>query len=450
MNMSWYKKVLSQMTPGDDPSVGEYEIRTMFVGILRKKVEILQRKALKLNIPPMEITVSPPYIKEVTIDTVTGYKVPLEFVKVKLVGSPPQLADWEFVARLDHEEAGNIINSAPGWEGKIPQSYRQTGPSCDQCRINRYRINTYIVRNVKTNEFKQVGGECMKDFLGHPNPQQYATYLNNLISLFEESQEYSEDENYSSSGKDIFPVKSILEIASSIIKTIGYSSSKNNFSTKQMTTMMLISTSDQYTQKMLQELVEKGAKVTNEDTQKADEVIAWAKSLPEDLDDIYLQNLKVLLSSDYAKIEHIGFIVSAFIAKDRYEGVIRKQKGFEDERAQSNFVGQPGQKILVGVEFLNKMPIETNFGTTMLYLFKDDKNNKYSMFSTSGGLIDLNPKEKIILLATIKSHYTDKNGVKSTTLTRGKIIQNNNKDIQKATKAADIVLFSPNLNEAKN
>jgi hypothetical protein len=211
--------------------------------------------------------------------------------------------------------------------------------------------------------------------------------------------------------------------------------------------MMLVPASDQYTQKMIAELVEKGAKVTNKDSQKAEEVINWAKSLPDDLDDIYLQNLKVLLSSDYAKIEHIGFIVSAFIAKDRHEGVVRKQKGFEDERAQSNFVGQPGQKILVGVEFIAKMPIETNFGTTMLYLFKDDKNNKYSMFSVSGGLSNIEPKEKIILLATIKSHYTDKNGIKSTTITRGKIIAFNNKDIQKATKGADLVMLPTNLNE---
>lgn len=429
----------------------DFEIRTNFLPLIQKKVEVLQRKAEKLGVTPIQILVSAPYIKMIVTETKFNGEVkksPFEFVKVTLTGEPPKLAGWEFVARVDYMENGVVaaVSPAPSFEGTIPAIYWKNGPECDQCHSHRYRKNTYIVRNIEAGEFKQVGGECLKDFLGHPNPRQYAGYLDNLIALFNEAEEMSGDEDERSGRRkvELFPVREILLRAHSLIRVLGYKSSSENLSTKALTFMFLNPYRNKDQQEFVDELRAKGCEVNDVDKQKTDELIEWGKTIPEDTPDNYLRNIKNLLQFEFAKLEHIGYLASAFLAKKRQDENWEKKE--KKEKKESGFVGSIGQKILVYVTFDTKRSIETMYGRSTMYIFKDGSGNKYTMFSTSESLTEILEGEEIILFATIKEHYINKvSQMKSTTLVRGKPVPYDLKAVEKAKKASDLVLLPPDI-----
>jgi hypothetical protein len=87
---------------------------------------------------------------------------------VMLTAEVPKLNGWTFVARLDHSnDTGTIIRMVPN-AGSLPDAYRTAvNTRCDHCNVNRFRRDTFVVRNDETGEFKQVGSTCLKDFFGH-------------------------------------------------------------------------------------------------------------------------------------------------------------------------------------------------------------------------------------------------------------------------------------------
>lgn len=87
----------------------------------------------------------------------------------------PKVEGWTFVARLDHaNETGTIIRMVPD-AGELPESYRHAlSTRCDHCNVNRFRRDTFVVRNDETGEFKQVGSSCLKDFFEGQDPYKIA------------------------------------------------------------------------------------------------------------------------------------------------------------------------------------------------------------------------------------------------------------------------------------
>ena len=132
---------------------------------LQKKVKQINNKSLKLVGTPITLTkVEENFIQnEIT-------KEWNKVIVVEINGEAPHYNGWEFVATLNHNyETGNIIKSA-GQE--VPIEYRTTPIKCDHCGINRFRKDTYVVKNTETNEYKQVGSSCLKDFFNGRDPEQ--------------------------------------------------------------------------------------------------------------------------------------------------------------------------------------------------------------------------------------------------------------------------------------
>lgn len=113
------------------------------------------------------------------IDESTKEKHIARFITVEVSGTA-KVNDWEFVAELEHTENGNIIRGTGIYE--IPERYYTGKPVCEHCKSNRFRKNTYIVRNSTTGEFKQVGKSCLMDFTNGLSAEAVASY----IAFFEE------------------------------------------------------------------------------------------------------------------------------------------------------------------------------------------------------------------------------------------------------------------------
>ena len=129
----------------------------------KEKIEKLDRKAKKLVGEGITIMVIGKHPEEDPINKKAKRMIFEVFVacpEIKIEG-------WEFIARIDHsQELGNVVRVLPG--KFLPEMYRNTSHLlCQHCGVQRYRRDTFVLRCIETNEYKQVGSTCLKDFLGH-------------------------------------------------------------------------------------------------------------------------------------------------------------------------------------------------------------------------------------------------------------------------------------------
>ena len=120
----------------------------------------------------------------------TGEKNTLErFEWVTVMGDTPRFNGWKFQASYHHDGDGApaLARNLPGVE--IPKRFWVVEDnSCDYCGRSIRRRKTYLVRH-ESGEFKIVGSNCLRDFLGHVNPQGIAEtffYLPQEIEAFRE------------------------------------------------------------------------------------------------------------------------------------------------------------------------------------------------------------------------------------------------------------------------
>lgn len=130
------------------------------LALVQHKIQKLNRRAVKLGLQPLELRVlGEEYQKHPERE---GFL--LKYLFVELVGEAPKVAGWEFVAAIDHLEAGNIVRVLV--DEQLPAHYRTALPTCEHCNRKRSRQSTFALRN-ELGEWKQVGRTCLKDFLGH-------------------------------------------------------------------------------------------------------------------------------------------------------------------------------------------------------------------------------------------------------------------------------------------
>ena len=153
----------------------EYSVLKSKAEFIQHKIEVFNNKALKLGLQPIVFTINKVYQKLIDYAVIDRdgrelRRIPLmvDFADVVYDGEPPRLKDWEFVAVLEHTDEGTVIKRALGGP-EIPDEYRNIDKKCDHCGLSRVRLSTFVVRNTKTGEFKQVGSSCVKDFVGWEN-----------------------------------------------------------------------------------------------------------------------------------------------------------------------------------------------------------------------------------------------------------------------------------------
>lgn len=143
------------------------------------------------------------------------------FVLVEAEGTVV-INDWEFIAEVDHTEKGNIIT---GVGVEVPERYYISKPVCEHCNSNRYRKNTYIVRNKTTGEFKQVGKSCLKDFTHGMSAEAVTQYMS-LFDTLIEGEAPVEFINYQDFADQILDV--FQSIQNNIEVEVTYAASKFN------------------------------------------------------------------------------------------------------------------------------------------------------------------------------------------------------------------------------
>lgn len=155
----------------------QFEIPESIFDKFKNEVEKLQRKAVKLQVTAPEYKVVGSSWKEIPNpidkDEVCMAKfLQIEFDEVNVV-----LNGWKVVCRIQKNDSNLVgvknVNNAfyYPYEENIPQDCYHKSPSlCEHCGRNiPSRKTTYILRNVESNEYKQVGSSCVHDFVSSTN-----------------------------------------------------------------------------------------------------------------------------------------------------------------------------------------------------------------------------------------------------------------------------------------
>ena len=308
----------------------------------------------------------------------------------------PKLAGWEFVARIDHaNEAGNIVRTTDVRD--LPEQYRTSEPVCDHCGHKRRRRDTFVVFNDE-HGFKQVGSSCLKDFLGHGDADKWAKLAEMMASLGElKRMAWNKGEDGSSLvdrrwiGTEMF-----LKICAESILERGWTSKKRASETGHK------STADDVWSRMHDKLPLVSSAAQNLATAARD----WASELEGDLSD-YEHNIKVVALSEAIEPRSIGIaasIVGSYYAKNQPKG------------SASTFQGVKGQKLEIEVTVDEVRELEFSY----LHKMRDGHGNRYTWFATKPVLRSQLGKV-VKIRGTVKDH-NDFKGMKSTVLTRAKMV----------------------------
>lgn len=149
-------------TDPEAPRTREFQVLLAKMAHVQERLAGLNKRATKKGLPALQFVWGKPYAQE-TKDDITGEITKIERIPLTLTGDPPKYNGWTFVATLQHLAGENIVRTVPGQA--LPTVYRNRGPACDHCKLDRRRADTYVVRH-DDGRVLQVGRTCLQDFLG--------------------------------------------------------------------------------------------------------------------------------------------------------------------------------------------------------------------------------------------------------------------------------------------
>ena len=399
----------------EEENDGEYWVLSQDLPVIKDKLEKLNRRATKLGMPP------------VTMD-ILGKKVfkepgpkggiqTVERTQVRLVGAAPKLKGWTFSARIVHGEHGNMVMGVPGEE--VPAKYRTSPPACDHCKSSRNRKDTFVVRS-DSGEYKQVGTNCLRDFLGTDDPAAYVLYFSELKKLTDSMESDGMSGGRSSSQKE---TAEFVAITIAVIRIKGFVSKRIADERGFQTTAA--SVSDYFFGTSKESVAfqkEVDAAVRPDDREKAEKMIAWARSIKdageESVDETYLWNLSVAAEGLTVDQRSAGLMASLPSAYERAMGTLRPREERPD---------RPVPTLKAGDKFEGELTVEkvrswsTDYGVTTLHIMKDASGQTYKWKASKESLEE---GSKVKIKGSVKAVGPDKyeGGAITVELTRCKVL----------------------------
>lgn len=387
-----------------------YLIHESNIERLERKVKAVSNKCKKYGCD-FHYQVVGEEFKEVSVE---GHDQVARFIVVEAEGKAI-VNGWEFVAKVQHTDNGNIIT---GVGIEVPEKYYTSKPVCEHCNSKRTRKYTYIVRNTETGEFKQVGKSCLKDFVGGYDIEWAAQY----ISMFEELI-VGEAPMPGSSYKAYTETEEYLRYAAETIKHFGFhKADTGEYSTLRKALTYYNVDHGNLTGKMAEPYREEMAKVNFDANseyakQTVTEAVRWIKE--QDEQNNYYHNLKVAVANQYIVGNVYGILASLIAAYNKAMEIKAKREKAVEAEINSQYVGGLKQRITATIKSIRCVTSwDTDFGYTYIYKIIGQDGNTYTW--KTGKEIDEEQAIGHTITGTVKAH-TEFRGVKQTELTRCKI-----------------------------
>lgn len=385
-----------------------YEIPDYKFGGLKQKIDALAKRAAKLGIEPLVLTVGETTTRMIEIDrvvyegstaTVTGHEmVQVTFVECFLKGESPRLNGWELLGVIDLADLGVIIREVPG--KTVPLSFTATHNYCDHCKSVRGRVKVYVVEH-EDGRIAQVGKNCLKDFLGHKDADLIAQLAAMVadITMFIGGGDGEEREERTGRGAYYLPLRSFLNVVAADIRLHGWVSSK------MADEQIKLSTADA----AMAIVTDKKAirpEITAADIELVDNTIDYVtNTLAKKVSSSYEANLVTLIvDKDCFEPKYKGFVASAVRAYQlSIERAITEQQRQKNAGA-SSYVSEVGKRAIFTITVLATRIIDGHYGQSTIVNMIDGSGNKLTWFAS--GTVEMTTGTPYTIKATVKKHET--------------------------------------------
>lgn len=392
-----------------------YRIYEEFFKDVEKKLKRVGKKCERCG-NPFTFEIVGTEIKEIT-DEETMQTSYYKFIIVEVEGTA-KIDDYEFIAVLENHKHGNVIRRINN-DIEIPNRFKTTDNICEHCNSKRRRNELYIIRNTKTNEFKQVGSNCLMLYTNGLNAEYITGYIDGITEL----EEF--DGFIGGGGKIYYSVEDVIKYSIGMIDKMGYFNSNSNCPTKYLVSCMLdykygIEEANKLLKRHRFNVELNKEDFTKEDTEdKTNKIIEYYLGLENNSD--FINNVQVILKEKYVEPQNLGFI--CYIPQGYYKHIKNEIQRAEQKlvNEKSEYFGELGKRYkaekVCEAEYVTWY--ETMYGITNIYKFILENGN-ILVWKTSNCYSDeeLNKCEEITF--TVKDHKEYK-GTKQTEVTRCKL-----------------------------
>lgn len=339
-----------------------------------------------------------------------------KFILVEVDGTA-KIDDWECVAVIEHHDIGNIIRRI-NTEIEIPNRFKNTENFCEHCNTRRQRNNLFIIHNVKTDEWKQVGGSCLKLYTGGLNMEYVTAYMDGITEL-EEC-----DGVVHIGGKVYWNVEEVIGYAVEVINKTGYYNAQANIPTKSIVMTLMNRRLDKAIESINDAFLnaKMGIRFCESDFNKEEtadtvkKVIEHYKGINDDTE--FMHNISIILNNKYMNPKNIGYV--CYLPKG-YTEHIKEQERIAKRSNETNYFGEVGcrykSKSINDIVLITTW--ENQFGVT--YVYKITLEDGCVLTWKTNKSLYINDGEKFNKIDfTVKEHKEYK-GEKQTEVTRCKI-----------------------------
>lgn len=385
-----------------------YRIYEELFGGVEKKLKRIGKKCAKYG--------NPFTYEVVGSEIITKDNKHYKFIIVEVEGTA-KIDDYECVAVLEVHEHGNVIRRINN-EINIPKRFMTSDNFCEHCRTKRKRNELCIVHNLKTNEFMQVGKNCLMLYTNGLNAEYVTSFIEGIVEL------ETYDGFIGSGGKRYFNVKEVIECAYGIINKIGYFNTNCDLSTKALVEGMITNWNDKDRINKLNKTLRANKFpfiFSQDDFNKEDmkevveKIIEYYLSLENNNE--FINNIQVILKDGYVSLDNLGFLC---YLPEGYNKHIKKEKQNIVEK-QSQHYGKVGKRYkdinIYDIRILSSY--NTMYGAMYIYKITLESNDILIWKSSNYYANDELVKAKNIAF-TIKNHSEYK-GIKQTEVTRCKL-----------------------------
>jgi hypothetical protein len=326
-------------------------------------------------------------------------------------GSLPRGEGWEFVARLQHTEAGTVVSCAP--DETVGLEWRDARAACRHCGTTRYRSETFLLRPPAdaapfARELVQIGRNCLADFMSIDAAAMVArAEYCDLLTDFYPTDPDSEG-SWSCGGPWVPATSSVLAHACCQTRVEGFS--KGGGSRNRVEFAL-----GRPPEGRLREDWE-ALQPTAADVAEAHEVALWAATDDKFAASDYGHNVRISLACLGTDGKRMGIVVSAPAAYHRAMGV-EAQRRITAAAPDGGHWGEVGKRATVQAQLTRVSYTEGAYGSIAICGFRTESNQDLVWFASGAA-----PKPEDIgtayaVKATPKRHET-RNGRAQTIVSR--------------------------------
>lgn len=412
-----------------------YKIASINLPNFETRLEFINKKAKKLGLPEVGYReICREHVPARDYYDVAGTDEPahpaFDLITVSLYGEAPYIRGWRLMGVLEHTPDFEfpLLHNVPGC--RIPENYwTDKSRHCDHCNSRRNRKDTFILQNVQTLEYRQIGRQCLADFLPGITPEdalRYSLFYRSINTCLDDDYDQPDFNNQTKWDYAEYDLINVLAISSAVIRVDGWLSStkareQEHGETTGSSVRTLLKPRTNFMKR--QELDEFNAwamkrKPTEGDFAIAAKVLAWIRSESFEATTEYAHNLKVIAMKGATNNRNVNISVSAIPAYLRFMDQ-QHQLNKNKETCVNEWVGQKGERLRgLSLEVQSTRSLESVFGVTTLINFRDADGRLVTWFASTP--VEVQRGERYTVTGTVKKLETF-NGAKQTILTRCKI-----------------------------